>query len=388
MMKTPSQVALVRCNDYQETSVKIAIEQGISLLGGISKFVSSGDRIVLKPNVLVGVSPEKCVTTHPTVLKAVAELCLKVQANISVGDSPGFGKPVNALKKSQLLHVVDSLGLEIADFDTGKTVSFPEGSLIKQFTIAKGVLEADGLISLSKLKTHGLTKITGAIKNQFGCIPGMLKGEFHAKLSNADLFSKMLVDLTLFLKPRLYIMDGIIAMEGNGPRGGTPKPMDGLLLSTDPAALDATVCRLIGVDPQHVLTLQWAEKLGLGMYREDQIELLGDPLESFQDFQFDVKRGVTPLDQSQGFGGIVLSKLLKRLLSPKPVINQTLCILCGTCVQMCPVHPKAVDFPAGDHSQFPIYAYGRCIRCYCCQEICPESAISIAVPPLGRLIRK
>ena len=386
-MDVKSQVVLVHCDQYDEKLVKQAVERGIDLLGGISKFISPQENILLKPNVLVGVPPEKCVSTHPSVLKAVAECCLHAGAKVSVGDSPGFGKPVAALKKAGLVAVAESLGLMLADFETGKTVSFPEGSLQKQFTIAKGVLEADGLISLSKLKTHGLTKITGAIKNQFGCIPGILKGEFHAKLPNVNFFSHMLVDLTRFLKPRLYIMDGIIAMEGNGPRGGTPKPMKVLLFSADPAALDATFCRLIGVEPQQVFTLQWAEKLGLGTYREDQIELLGDPFASLQDLQFDVKREMTPGEQRLGLPPW-LSRLTTSLLSPRPVIAPPRCARCGTCVHICPVTPKAVDFHNGDRAQPPTYKYSRCIRCYCCQEICPESAISIKVPFLGRLIRR
>jgi Pyruvate/2-oxoacid:ferredoxin oxidoreductase delta subunit len=249
------------------------------------------------------------------------------------------------------------------------------------------VLEADKLISLPKLKTHGLTKITGAIKNQFGCIPGVLKGEFHAKLPSVDLFSRMLVDLTRFLKPCLYIMDGIIAMEGNGPNGGTPKPMNVLLFSSDPAALDATFCRLIGVEPQHVVTLKWAEKLDLGTYREERIELLGDPLESFQDFHFDVRHGITPLEQSMEFMP-GFSHIFKRLLSPRPVIEASTCTRCGTCVQMCPVTPKAVDFFTGDRTRPPTYKYNFCIRCYCCQEICPESAIFLKVPLFGRIIHR
>ncbi len=387
-MEEKSQVALVRCDRYDDKLVKEAVERGIALLGGIPKFISQNEHILLKPNVLSGVPVERCVTTHPSVLRAVAECCVQTGVKVSVGDSPGFGKPVPAMKKAGLLNVTESLGLQIADFDTGETVSFPEGSLNKQFTIAKGVLEADGLISLSKFKTHGLMKITGAIKNQFGCVPGILKGEFHVKLPNVDLFSQMLVDLTRFLKPRLYVMDGILGMEGNGPGGGTPKPMNVLLFSSDPAALDATVCRLIRVEPHHVLTLKWAEELGLGTYHEDRIELLGDPLESFQDFQFDVKRGMVPLEQSPGLAVPWLSPIIKHLLSPRPVIAPSICTRCGACVQMCPVMPKAVDFHSNDRTKPPTYKYSRCIRCYCCQEICPESAISLQVPLLGRLIRR
>jgi len=89
------------------------------------------------------------------------------------------------------------------------------------------------------MKTHGFQRMTGAVKNQFGCIPGALKGEFHVKVPDASNFAKMLIDLNTYIHPRLYVMDGIIAMEGNGPRGGTPKKMNVILFSTDPIALDS-----------------------------------------------------------------------------------------------------------------------------------------------------
>lgn len=118
-----------------------------------------------------------------------------------------------------MTEVADKLGIHLADFQNGKEIYFEEGKQNKKFIIAKGVLDADGIISLPKLKTHGYAKMTGCIKNQFGCIPGKLKGEFHVKLPDVNDFARMLVDLNKLVKPKLYIMDGIIAMDGNGPRG-------------------------------------------------------------------------------------------------------------------------------------------------------------------------
>ena len=150
---------------------------------------------------------------------------------------------------------------------------------MKKLIIANGVLDCDGLISLPKLKTHGLMRFTGAVKNQFGCIPGFLKGQYHVKLPDPYDFATMLVDINTLIKPRLYIMDGITAMEGNGPRSGKPKQLNVLLLSTDPIALDATACKIINLNPEFVPTSKLGEKAGLGTYHTENIEIVGEQID-------------------------------------------------------------------------------------------------------------
>lgn len=213
-------VALVRCDSYDYSEVKRAVDRGLSLIGGPEAFVKAGEKILLKPNFLTAEAPEKCVTTHPAVFKAVAEVFKGIGTVLSYGDSPAFGSMENVARKSRVGNIAAELGIPPADFHNGKEVSFKEGIQNKKFMLAKGVLESDGLISLPKLKTHGLTRMTGCVKNQFGCIPGFLKGEFHVKLPDVNDFARMLVDINMLVKPRLFIMDAIIGMEGNGPRGG------------------------------------------------------------------------------------------------------------------------------------------------------------------------
>ncbi|NTW28085.1 MAG: DUF362 domain-containing protein [Coriobacteriia bacterium] len=288
-----------------------------------------------------------------------------------------------AAKKSGLTEVAERLGVPSADFSAGRTVSFPDGYFIKQFTLANGVLDADGLVSLCKLKTHGLTRITGAIKNQFGCIPGMLKGEFHARMPDIDRFAQMLVDLTHCVAPRLCMMDGILAMEGNGPRSGDPRMMNVLIFSDDPVAIDATVCRLVDLDPMLVLPIRYGAERGLGTATD--IEYLGDALETFVAPDFKVNRSPGSTTGSQG----AAMRLFKNLVVPRPVIDPAKCTACGTCVKVCPVDPKAVNFrPAAEKGTPPEHDYSLCIRCYCCQELCPERAISVKTPLLGRLIHR
>lgn len=380
-MDTLSKVVLIRCESYDQDDVRKAVSHGLDLLGGAGQFARPGEKIIIKPNLLVGEPPDKCISPYPTVFKAVLELFKQTGAQLSFGDSPAIGSTQAAARQAGLLAAADELGIPVADFQSTQTVPFPEGNLIKQFTLARSVMEADGLISLCKLKSHALTRITGAVKNQFGCVPGVLKTEFHASLPNPVIFSRMLVDLNLLIKPRLFIMDGIIAMEGNGPRNGTPRQMNVILMSTDPIALDATVCRMINLDESLVETITLGEQYNLGITR---VEYLGDPLEQFYTPDFNVNRDKTGAakDRIPAF-----SSLMRRYVSPRPTIDREKCTRCGKCEEVCPAHPKALSWADGRKSP-PVYDYSLCIRCYCCQELCPHEAISVKTPSLGRLISR
>lgn len=375
-----ARVIIISCDTYADDQVLEAIQTGCDLLGGISMFAKPGERIVIKPNVLIGTDPDKGVTTHPAVFRAVGKLLKDTGASVLYGDSPSFGKSEPNLRKSGLKEVGDKLGFVMADFDSGRPVSHKDALLVKKFVIANGVLDSDGLVSLPKLKTHGLVRFTGAVKNQFGCIPGLLKSQYHVKLPDPYDFATMLIDLNTLIKPRLYIMDGIVAMEGNGPRSGKLKRLNVLLLSSDPIALDAIACRIICLNPEIVPTSKPGEKAGLGTYHVENIELIGDAIESFLDRSFTVNR-TPPMPGS----GSRFRAFLKNRITERPVIDKVKCTYCGTCITMCPVQPKAVDWYKGDESKPPRYDYNRCIRCYCCQETCPDGAILIGSPLLARV---
>jgi len=264
MSMDKSQVAVIKCDTYDYGRVYDAVETGVNLLGGISNFVKEGEKILIKPNVLIGTNPEKCVCTHPSVFRAVGIILKKAEVTLSYGDSSGFGRSIGNMRRAGLKQVADELSIMLADFSKGQYLSHDRARLNKKFFLAGGVLEADGLVSLPKLKTHGLTRITGAVKNQFGCIPGLRKSQFHVKMSDPFDFAKMLVDLNTLIKPRLYIMDGIMAMEGNGPRSGKPKKLGVLLLSNDPVAIDSIACKIINLNPEYVPTSIPGETAGLG----------------------------------------------------------------------------------------------------------------------------
>ncbi|SRR6056297_1272662 len=373
-----SKVAVIKCDEYKLEEVKKAIRRGLDLLGGIERFVKKDDKVLLKPNMLSAKEASKHVTTHPTVLESIAEILLEDgYQDVSFGDSPAKDSEEKTAQINGLAQAGVNAGINQVDMSYGKTVGFPKGHQCKRFEIAQAVIDSDSIISLSKMKTHQLTRITGAVKNTFGCVYGLNKAAMHTSFPNAIDFSKMLVDLNLLLKPKLYIMDGITAMEGNGPGSGDPIKMGVILISDDPVAIDATFCKLIDLNPKFIPTITYGSHWGLGVYEKSNIEYLGDNLEQFINKDFDVVRATVQAELPK------ITSLVRRLALRKPYIIQDECIKCGQCIEVCPAKPKALS--RLNKTDIPKYDYSKCIRCYCCQETCPAEAIDVKTPLLGKL---
>lgn len=374
-------VALVGCPVYEIDSVELALRRGIDLLGGTSRFFSRGETILLKPNLLIASQAERAVITHPAIFEALCRILHDGGVSILYGDSPGLGTPGSVSRSTGYTRIANQFPARLADFSTQLPVEYPLGSLLKRMTLCPGVINCDGLISLSKLKTHGLTRMTGAVKNLFGCVPGLLKSEYHVRMPDISHFSRALLDINGRIKPRLHIMDAIVAMSGNGPRNGDPTHIGALLLSTDAVALDQTACRLIHLPAEYVPTLSEAIRQGLCSDHEPA-EIIGDPVSAFSRPDFNIPRNAIDLLASKRH----FPPFLKRFVTPKPVVDEKKCTRCGVCVQVCPVSPKAMGhFKDG---QAPHADMDRCIRCYCCQELCPHGAITLETPWLGRLLHR
>ena len=272
-------VSIVTCADYQPERVYRQVKEGLDLLGGIGAFISKGERVLLKPNFLIGRSPEKCVNTHPELVRAVAQLVLEASATPVIGDSPQMGSALKVAEKCGVAAVARELGIEIVEFEPVE-VKHPEGKFFKRFTVGKAVLEADTIINLPKLKTHGLTFLTAAVKNLFGCVPGARKAQWHVRTSHEgnEHFSRMLLDLAALINPPLSIVDGIDAMEGKGPGFGTPRHIGLIIAGTDAVAVDAVVTEVLGTHPEHFPTLQTALLEGYGTPDIGAIDLLGEEI--------------------------------------------------------------------------------------------------------------
>lgn len=381
----PATVAIKYCPEYT-ADVESTLRSGIDELGGMAKFVRPGQRVLLKVNLLMKKRPEEAVTTHPSVVEAAVRLVQEAGGIPVIGDSPGGPYTLGALNaiyaRSGLKDVAERTGALLNE-ELGQTVvAHPEGKISKNLTITKSVTDADVVITLSKLKTHGMMTFTGAVKILFGVIPGLQKAEYHFKMPDTKDFAQLLVDITTYVRPSLSIMDGIVGMEGAGPSAGKPRDIGALLISEDPFALDVVATNLIGLKPEKVPTIMIAREQGLTSGMEE-IELKGDDrsLWRIQDFEVPKVVGVNFLDSAP------MPKVMRRFLMervrPRPQFNHELCKGCKDCVNSCP--PQALVL---NDKLRPVVDLNACIRCFCCQELCPQQAVDIVRPWVARTFIK
>ena len=380
-----AKVVLKYCPDYT-ADVELRLREGLAELGGMTEFVKPGQRVLLKVNLLMKKRPEEAVTTHPSVVEAVVHLVQEAGGIPIIGDSPGGPYTVSALQaiytRSGLREVAERTGA-ILNEDVGQTiVQYPEGKLAKSLTVTNCVLEADVVIPLSKLKTHGMMTFTGAVKILFGVIPGLLKAEYHLKMFKISDFADLLVDIATWVEPVLSIMDGVVGMEGDGPSAGKPRDIGALILSTDPFALDVVAADLIGLKPEKVPTLMAARARGLTS-RLNEIQLKGDARSLWRIQNFIIPKAVS----TNFFDMVPLPRNVKRFvlnrLRPRPIFEHETCVGCSDCVNNCPA--KALTM---NKNQRPVVDLEACIRCFCCQELCPHQAVKLFKPWLGRKLLK
>ncbi|MGF7184385.1 uncharacterized protein (DUF362 family)/NAD-dependent dihydropyrimidine dehydrogenase PreA subunit [Desulfitispora alkaliphila] len=372
-------ISVAKCHEYSDTEVQAAVDRAVNALGGLESIIKPGDRVFLKLNLLMKKRPEEAVTTHPAVVKAVAKKLVKLGAHVVIGDSPGgpFNKTIlnGIYRQCGIEEVAKELNVELNYNTEVINVSFPDGEVVKQFSLCKAMVETDKLVSLSKLKTHGMTRFTGAVKVMFGAIPGLEKAEYHFRMPGIKEFSNMLVDLALATKPCFHLVDGVVGMEGEGPSGGKPKDLGVLIAGFNPFAVDAVAVKVAGIDPLSVPTVVRAKERKLPWSLE-HVDLVGDNI-SFPVAKFEVPeiRREARFPFPTG-----INNFLEQYLSPKPVFSRDICSKCGHCVHSCP--PKILKM--GENN--PELDIDKCIRCFCCQELCPEKAVEIKRSLLGKLI--
>lgn len=383
-----AKVVLIPLDTYDQERVDAVVAEGFSLLGGLETLFCPEERILLKPNMLSRALPQKAITTHPAVFSAVAKALQAAGCqHLTYGDSPGnpTNTPAKAAETCGIGAAAEALGIPLGDFTHSETVSFPEGQVAKSFAFAKAVTEAEAMINLCKMKTHALERITGGVKNLYGCICGVNKAAGHAVHPSSDTFAQMLCDMHRYLKPRLHVMDAVLAMEGNGPSSGTPVAMNLLLFSTDPVAMDSLFAALVNLSPEAVPTCVYGQEMGVGIMDPERIDVVTpqgvltveQAAKAYGKPDFDVFRGV----MKKHF----LSKVMPLLpfLQHRPKVDRKKCIGCGLCQESCPVAEKAVHAGNGQKAK---YDYSKCIRCYCCQEMCPAKAITVYRSPLSKLL--
>jgi len=378
-------VSLIKCKEYEYNTVKKGIEESFANLGGIEKFIDKGDRVLLKLNLLMKKKPEDATTTHPVFAKALAEILIGYGAEVIIGDSPGGPFNTNALKG-----VYRACGIEKIANETGAKLNYntnsmeiknEKGLILKKITAIQVLNEVDKVISVSKLKTHGMMMFTGAVKNMFGIVAGLEKAEYHVRMPENIDFSNALVDICLAAKPVLSFMDGIVAMEGDGPSAGTPREVGVTIASTSPYHLDVVATTIIGLVPNKVPTVQRCIERGLCKGNLDDIDIRGNSIDKVIVRDFIVPE-IRSLDLLEGKVPKFLRDILNHLMQPKPVFLHNKCVGCEDCALNCP--PKVIDMVDNK----PIVDLDGCIRCFCCQELCPVKAIDIHRPVLMKLLSR
>lgn len=358
--------------NYDQQTVDVAVERLFCQLPAAQAI--GGKRVLLKPNLLAKHTPERAVTTHPALVRAVIRAVRRRgAASITVADSPGGvynpGILRSIYKVSGLTDVCREEGAAL--YTDCKSREVPaKGQVVKQFTLLEPVLDCDVIINLPKLKTHMMTGLSAATKNLFGCIPGLQKAEWHMRFPDKERFGGMLVDLLYTVKPGFAILDGILAQEGDGPAGGTPRMVGIVAAAEDHLQMDLALCRMLGIRPKDVPYLNAAISRGLCPEQFDPACAKGEgelcrPIPGYRlpsswgsvDFADKAPRAVRWAVPA-----------VERLLAPRPVINKSRCIGCGKCAEICPQHTITVQGKAHIHA-------ARCIRCFCCHEMCPVKAI-------------
>ena len=325
----------------------------------------AGKKVVIKPNVLRTSKAEEHIVTNPALLRAVIEKVEEYSPReIIVGDNPGlfnYGDNENSFKETGLMAAAKGYYKNLGD--TTQHLAF-NPDFMPEIGVSQEIMDADIFISLPKFKTHGLTVMTGAIKNSYGILPGAQKARLHQLAGTPERFHEVIVEVFRLRVPDFFIMDAVVGMEGNGPASPELREI-GLVLAADNAvALDAVVARMMGVDPARLGFLQKAKSVGLGNFESDLIQIEGE-MQILADFK------LPPLGGEAIAGNPTIQQLMNAKAHVKPKADPELCTACGACIDHCPVAALTMQ------GTLPVVDAATCIACFCCQEICPEKAMSL-----------
>ncbi len=362
-MDTP-RVDIYRAESYESGRIKEILRNYFSREDFYAK------KVLLKPNMLQAHRPDENVTTHPSLVKAAAEVVMEYGGTCAIGDSPsgwGIKNAREAAEKSGMLEVAGCLGIKFEVFDGRPTrpVKIEGGTVYREINLPENYLKYETVVNIPKLKTHGLTVFTLGVKNMMGVVPGLAKSVFHKKATHPEKFACAIADLYSVVRPDYTVLDAIEAMEGDGPVNGRTKKLNRIFCSSETNALDAAVEKMCGVDPLSVPITREVYERGLGKINNiDIIKHYEEHDEEFEGFR-------TPLIPRLGrFIPRFVLEVFSPLLDRYPQVNRQRCVYCRKCAEVCPA--DAVSFPA----RLPVFDLKKCVRCFCCGERCPESAIT------------
>lgn len=366
------EISLIPCLDYEPAAVERAVGAAIASLGGITRFIRPGSRVLVKPNLLMAKPPEAAVTTHPEVVAALVRQIKGIGCQVFIGDGPSaFGNQVRNIdglyEKTGMARVARETGAELVVFDRGRWRG--------DFPLSTWLDRCDHYVSVPKFKTHELLILTAAIKNSFGLLTGNHKTQLHMRYFDVDKFARIVVEIYRQARPCLSLVDAVVAMEGEGPgSSGTPRQCGFILAGSDAVALDSVLAMMMGLSPRDILTTKEAALQGLGCMDLDNIDIKGARIEEAVNapFKLPTTSAVRRIPRP-------VVNLAKRLVRYYPCVEHGRCIGCAACVAACP--KKIMRLKKGRIS----IDYRHCIACFCCQEACPAAAIKVKKSLVARL---
>jgi len=379
MAMAKTQVSIVRLDNYRPDEVAAALGKGLDLLGGLASLIRPRSRVFVKINHLSPASPaERGIVTHPVLTGEVLKLLKNIGCDITIGDDIQSSS-IDGFTISGYREMCRTLGVRLVNLkETGFRKVAIEGSRLKTVYISPLCLDAEFIINLAKLKTHSFTVFTGAVKNMFGVIPHGLRINGHRQFNQSGAFSEMLVDIFSKVRPHLTIMDGVVAMEGEGPAAGRLRTTGVVIAGRDGVAVDAVSSAIIGFKPLDIVTTSDAHERGLGQGLLSQIEILGEPLANVR---------VENFEHSAVALGLLRRKIPARLFSLVydylvliPEVIPDRCTGCLECVAICPAGA------AKNRDGKAWLDQAVCIHCMCCHEVCRFGAIRVRKKFLGRVI--
>lgn len=370
-----SKVSVLSAASYDEILLDKVIAQHMENLD-FARLVKPESKVLLKPNLLMKRQPDQATTTHPALLGAVIRwLKAAGVVDITIADSPGGPYTASVLegvyRGCGIAEAAERYGAKLNTATGWSRVDCSEGETCKSFGIIDPVREADLIINLPKLKTHGMMQLSAGVKNLFGAVPGLQKPELHFQFPEQKRFASMLVDLCEVVKPTLTILDGIVSMEGDGPSSGIPKATGITFAAEDVYALDLAAMNYIDMPLEVAFTVAEAVTRGLCPTSVEELIYLGEGRPEKNQFVLPTSRPLNFAERMPGFLSKPAGAFAKRFLSPRPVVEKAKCIGCGKCEESCA--PKAIRVT----NRKAAIHYRDCIRCFCCHEMCPVRAIDI-----------
>ena len=378
------QVYLAPCTEYQYEPLKQAVDDIFDHLA-LNRFLFQGANVVIKPNLLMKCNPDTAIITHPLLVAAVGTKVKELGGKVTIAESSGGRYTPSTVKNIYqacgYTNMAQQYGFLLNTDCSYRSLKAPNAIRCKEFQVISPILDADIIIDIGKLKTHCMTGMSGAVKNMFGVVPGLMKPELHCRFPDKKEFSEMLVDLCEAVRPHIAIMDAVMGMEGNGPTAGQNRHIGLVMASENAHALDLASCYLIDYAPNEVDTVREAIERGLVCDSAEKIDIAGEDIKPLVMKDYLKPESHFNLIKLISLPDALNARLINALAS-KPAMDYDICVGCGECARCCP--PKAIDMSSGK----PVIDTKRCIKCFCCQELCPKKAVKIKRPLLNRFMVK